>query len=213
MRPRPTSLMALAIVLISFVVGIYFYAQMPESLASHWNASGQVDGYTSKFWGLFSLPLISLGLLLLLSLIPKIDPLKANIELFRGYYDALIVLVIAFLFYLHLLTILWNLGARFNMLQPLAPAFGLLFYYLGVLIQNAKRNWSIGIRTPWTLSSDRIWEETHKTGGKLFKAAGLVAVLGVFFPSYAIYLLIVPVLLVAAYMTLFSYFAYQRQPE
>lgn len=71
------------IVLLSFAIGIYFYPQMPEKMASHWNALGQVDGYTSKFWGLFLMPFLSVGLLLLFILIPKIDPLKANIEIFR----------------------------------------------------------------------------------------------------------------------------------
>jgi len=180
-------------------------------MASHWNIRGEVDGYMSKFWGLFLMPIISVGLLLLFVLIPKIDPLKANIEKFRKYYDGLVVLMIVFLFYLYLLTILWNRGMRFNMIQLLAPALGILFYYCGVLVENAKRNWFIGIRTPWTLSSDKVWEKTHKIGGRLFKVTGVVALLGVLLPDYAIFFVLVPILLVAAYTIVYSYFEYQKE--
>ena len=54
-------------------------------------SKGQVDGYMSKFWGIFLLPLVLVGVALLFMVIPKIDPLKANIEKFRKYYDGFII--------------------------------------------------------------------------------------------------------------------------
>ena len=165
----------------------------------------------SKFWGLFLMPFISLGISALLLVIPKIDPLKANIEKFKRHYYGFIILLLIFLLYLYLLTILWNLALRFNMSQLLAPAFGILFYFCGVLIGKAKRNYFIGIRTPWTLSSEKIWDKTHFIGGRLFKAAGLVALLGVFFPSYAILFVLIPVILVSLFTIVYSYFAYQKE--
>jgi len=132
MDMRKSEIIVLGIILLSFIVGIYLYSQMPEKMASHWNAKGEVDGYMSKFWGLFLMPLISVGLFLLFIAVPKIDPLKHNVEKFRRYYDGFIVLIIVFLFYLYLLTIFWNIGIRFEMIQLLVPAFGILFYYCGV---------------------------------------------------------------------------------
>ncbi len=199
------------IVLIAFTVGIYYYPQMPDDMASHWNAQGEVDGYMPRFWALFLVPLITVGLTLLFILIPKIDPLRANIEKFRRYYDRFTVIIVGFLFYMYLLTVLWNMGMRFCMLQLLAPAFGILFYYTGVLAENAERNWFIGIRTPWTLSSEEVWEKTHRIGGKLFKITGITAFLGVFFPSYSILLILIPVILASAYTVVYSYFEYQKQ--
>ena len=184
---------------------------MPEKIASHWNVQGQVDGYMSKFWGLFLMPLISAGLFLLFIAIPKIDPLKTNIEKFRKYYDGFITLVIIFLFYLYLLTIFWNMGIRFDIIQLLAPAFGILFYYCGILTENAKRNWFIGIRTPWTLSNDAVWDKTHKIGGKLFKISGIVVLFGIFFRNYALFFILVPVILVAIYTIIYSYVEYQKE--
>ncbi len=208
---RKTEKIILGILVLSFAIGTFLYPQMPDKMASHWNAQGQVDGYMSKFWGLFLLPLTSVGLFLLFILIPKIDPLKVNIEKFRNYYDGFVVFMMIFLFYIYLLTVFWNVGIRFNMTRLLTPALGILFYYCGVLIKNAKRNWFIGIRTPWTLSSEKVWDKTHQIGGKLFKIAGIIALGGVFFQNYALFLVLVPVISVSTYTIVYSYFEYQKE--
>lgn len=208
---RKSEAVALSIIIISLIIGIYFYPQMPEQMASHWNAQGEVDGYMPKICFLFLIPLISFGLFLLFIVIPKIDPLKHNIEQFRKYYDGFVVLILAFLFYIYLLTISWSIGIRFNMTQLLAPFFCILFYYCGILIENAKRNWFIGIRTPWTMSSDEVWEKTHKLGGKLFKVCGLIALLGIVFERFALYFVLTPVILASIYVIVYSYFEYKKQ--
>ena len=208
---RKSEIIILGIIVLSFSIGIYFYPQMPERAASHWNFKGEVDDYISKFWGLFLMPFISIGLFLLFTLIPKIDPLKANIEKFRKHFDRFIVLIILFFFYLYLLTILWNLGIKFSMSRVLVPAFGILFYYCGVLIENAKRNWSIGIRTPWTMSNEKVWEKTHKIGGKLFKTAGMIAFFGIFFQNYALLFVLIPVILAVLFAVVYSYLEYKKE--
>ena len=208
---RKSEIITVLIILISFIVGICFYPKMPEKMASHWNIRGEVDGYMPKFWGLFLMPFISIGMFLLFILIPKIDPLKANIEKFRKYFDVFIILIILFLFFLYLLTIFWNFGNKFSINQVLPPALGVLFFYCGILIEKAKRNWFIGIRTPWTLSSDRVWEKTHRIGGKLFKIAGLIAFSGIIFPDYALFLILFPVIGASIYAVIYSYFEYQKE--
>jgi len=208
---RRSELIAVGIVATLFIVGIYMYPRLPNLIASHWNAQGQVDGYMSKFWGLFLLPLISVGLVLLFVAIPKIDPLKGNIEKFRTFYDRFVILFMVFFLYLYLLTVLWNIGMRYNFGQVLAPAFGGLFYYVGVLIEHAKQNWFVGIRTPWTLSSEDVWDKTHATGAKLFKIIGVVALLGVLLPNFALFFVLIPVLIVTVYVIVYSYVAYQRE--
>jgi len=211
MNMRKSEIIIIGIVLISFAIGIYVFPEMPQKIASHWNSQGEVNGYMSKFWGIFLMPIISVGLFLLFVIIPRIDPYKSNIEKFRKYYDNFILLIILFLFYIYLLTIFWNMNYRFNMITLLSPAFAILFYYSGVLIENAKMNYFIGIRTPWTLSSEKVWDKTHKIGGKLFKIAGIIAILGILFQSYAIFLILVPMLLSAIYSVVFSYIEYQKE--
>ncbi len=198
------------IILASFAVGIYLYPQMPGKMVSHWGFNGEANGYMSKFWGLFLMPIVSLAMFLFLIFIPKIDPLRANIEKFRKYFDSFIIFIILFFFYIYLLTIFWNLGARFDMNQAIAPAFGILFYYCGVLVESSKRNWFIGIRTPWTLSSDEVWDKTHKVGGKLFKIAGIVSFLGLLFPRLAFFFILVPVIFATIFSVIYSYFEYRK---
>lgn len=208
---KKSNLIILAIILISFIIGLYIYPQMPEKMASHWNFKGEVDGYISRFWGLFLMPFISVVLFLLFLLIPKIDPLKENIKRFRKYFDNFIILITLFLFYLYLLTILWNYGIKFSIIRFLAPAFGILFYYCGVLTENAKRNWFIGIRTPWTMSSEKVWDKTHKIGGRLFKISGIIALLGIFFPAFSLFFVLIPAIFFVIYTVLYSYFEYKKE--
>ena len=210
---KKIKIIILAIIAISFLVGFYLYPYMPDKVASHWNIEGEVDGYMPKFWGLFLMPIISLVMFLLFLLIPKLDPLKENIKTFREYFDKFILLIILFLLYIHTLTILWSFGWRFDMGQLMAPAMGILFYFAGILIGKSKRNWSIGIRTPWTLSSDLNWDKTHKLGSKLFKISGVIAFFGLFLPGLAFYLIIIPVILSAIYSFVYSYLEYQKEKK
>lgn len=210
MKLRKSEIISLLIIMISFIIGISFYSLLPDKVASHWNAKGEVDGYMSKFGGLFLMPVISLVLLLLFIIIPKIDPLKHNIEKFRKYFDGFIVLMMLFLFYLYILTILWNIGVRFNFVHLLVPIFSIFFYYCGILIQKAQRNWFIGIRTPWTLSNEQVWNKTHKIGGILFKIAGIISLIGILLTEYALFFVICPVILASLFPVIYSYFAYQK---
>ncbi|MBU2564612.1 DUF1648 domain-containing protein [Patescibacteria group bacterium] len=200
----------LIIIIISFLAGIYLYDFMPEKIASHWNAKGQVDEYMSKFWGLFLMPIVCIGVFFLLLIIPKIDPLKKNVDKFRKYFDSFIFLIVLFLVYIYALTIIWNLNIEFDMNKSILPAIGLLFFYSGVLIGHAKRNWFIGIRTPWTLSSDIAWDKTHKLGGVLFKIAGILAFVGLIFPNIAILIIMIPVILFTIFLFIYSYVVYKK---
>ncbi|MDI9395063.1 MAG: SdpI family protein [Euryarchaeota archaeon] len=209
MRKFPAAITGL--VLLSFILSIYFYTQVPEQMATHWNFQGEVDGYMSKLWGLFFMPLMITGLVIMFLIIPKIDPKKENIEKFRKYYDGLIVILTLFLLAVHLEVLLWNAGTKISPNFVLPLGIGLLFYYIGILTENAERNWFIGLRTPWSLSSDRVWKKSNRAGGKLFKIAGITAVLGVFFPEYAIYFIIVPTIIVAGISVVYSYIEYQKE--
>jgi uncharacterized membrane protein len=91
------------------------------------------------------------------------------------------------------------------------PALAILFFCSGCLVEKAKRNFFIGIRTPWTLSSDIVWEKTHKVGGKLFKLTGICAFFGAFFPEYSFVIFISAVMLAVFFSFIYSYFVYIKQ--
>ncbi|WP_227376139.1 SdpI family protein [Haladaptatus halobius] len=210
MKGRTKYFVALAFVVVAFGVSAYYYPQMPEQMATHWNASGDADGTMPKLWGLFFLPALTAGLLVLFAVIPKIDPLGENVEAFREHYDLFVVLFVAFMLYVHLLVVLWNLSYRFEFTAVLAPAIGALYYFVGTLMNRVERNWFVGVRTPWTMTSNKVWRKTHSRAGPLFKLAGLVALLGVLVPGYAVYLIAGPAIVVALYLTVYSYVEYRR---
>jgi uncharacterized membrane protein len=208
---RKTTLAVACIVLLSFLLSIYFYPQMPEQMATHWNYQGEVNGYMAKLWGLFFTPVVITGIAILFLAIPKIDPKIENIEKFRKYYDGFVILFISFMVAVHLHILLWNVGIRISPNTLLPAGTGLLFYYMGILMENADRNWFIGVRTPWTLSSDRVWKKTNRLGGKLFKLAGLVTILGILFSNSAAFFIVVPVLSVAGFTVIYSYIEYKKE--
>lgn len=200
-----------AIVALSVVVSLVAFPRLPETIAVHWNVSNEPDGTMSKTLGLAVLPATSAGLLLMFEVIPRIDPLGENIQSFRKQYDGLVWVTLAILLYVHVLLVLWNDGARFAMGQAIAPAVGAFAAYVGVVLEAAQRNWFVGIRTPWTLSSDEVWRRVHERGATLFKIAGGVSALGVFVPEpYTAYVIAVPLAGVALYLTVYSYVAYRR---
>ena len=211
MSTRITIIVSLIAILAATIASIIIYPSLPEMAASHWNAAGQVDGTMPRFWAAFLMPLISIGLLLLFLAIPAIDPLRANIAQFRSYYNAFIALIIVFLLFIHAVTLGWNLGYdQFNIGNAIVPAVGLIFLFAGVMMAKAKRNFFIGIRTPWTLSNDTVWEETHKLGSKMFIGAGIITILSAFFGE-AGYSIMLPVILLTAFVPIvYSYILWRR---
>ena len=199
------------LVAAAFVAGAAAYPFLPDKIASHWNAAGEADGYMGKFWGIFILPFVMLGMLALYAVIPKIDPLKNNIEAFRRYYDRFWVVMFVFFLYLFALTLGWNFGYRFNFTVAIIPAIAGLFYFIGSILQRSKRNWFFGIRTPWTLSSDTVWEKTHKLGGLLFKIAAIATLAGLFLPDkLLVFAIIIPAVTVSAVAIVYSYVIFKK---
>ena len=213
MNTRTTLIGVLIMIVGATLAGLLLWNRLPDPMASHWNVNDQVDGYTPKFWGVFMLPLMTLGMLVLFLLIPTIDPLKANIAQFRQAFNLFITLIVAFMLYIYILSLRWNLGyTDFGMGQAMLPAMGVLFFFIGFLLRQAKRNFFIGIRTPWTLSSDRVWDETHRLGSILFMISGVFAVVGSFFGgAIAFWLLFIPVMGSTLITLVYSYFIYQRE--
>jgi uncharacterized membrane protein len=198
-------------IIVTVLLTIAVYPSLPPIFASHWNASGMADGSMTKFSGLILIPLIMIGCVALFAVLPRIDPLKKNYEKFRNYYEGFILVFVLYLLAIQVLMILWNFGYPVSTNITFPVLFGVLFVYLGFLVEHAEQNWFVGIRTPWTLSSVAVWKKTHAIGGKLFKCAGIASFIGVLAGSYAIWFILVPVLAVAVFTVAYSYVAYQNE--
>lgn len=190
------------------------YPSLPAVMTTHFAANGEGNGTMGTLAGAFVLPLASLLILLIFTAIPHIDPLKLNIQKFRKQYDVFVALLMLFFAAVQALLIARNLGSTVNPMYVILPGLGVLVFYTGFMLPRTKRNWFIGIRTPWTISSDRVWERTHRLGGTLFKLLGIVIVLSSLAPfPYAIWIAVVPLIAVALGLILYSYVIYAQESK
>lgn len=213
MSTKTTSILVISLIAIAVIAGVVLWNQFPEQMASHWNVNDQADDYMPKFWGVFLMPIISLGMLILFLVIPNIDPLKANIAEFRNIFNLFILLIVAFMLYVHGLTLAWNMGNQsFKMSAAMLPFLGILFIFIGYMLKQAKRNFFIGIRTPWTLSSDTVWDKTHQLGSVLFMVSGALAFVGSFLGgTIAFWLFFIPLMGSVLFLILYSYILYRNE--
>ena len=198
-------------ILLAFTLSLAAAPYLPDQLASHWDLNGLANGYQSKIQFLWTMPMITLALALLLFFLPFIDPLKSGLQPVRIGYHFFIAAMLLFLDYIQALSIAYNLGFHFNLFAWMLPAFSLLMVGIGLLIDKVQPNWFVGIRTPWTLSSPSVWNKTHHLGGILLKLTAVPIFLGVFFPNYALWFLLVPLLGVAFFLVLYSYWLFQKE--
>lgn len=210
MKNKTLWILAVLLISISVVATLIAMPRLPDLVASHWNEYGMADGYTPKGIGIWLMPLVSVGLALLMFFLPKIDPLKANIAKFRNGYNAFILAFLGFFTYLHIISLLWNLGLIFNYLTWMVPAMAGFMYMVGVLLSQAQPNYFIGIRTPWTLANPLVWQETHRFGGRAFKVAAVISLAGIVFPGIGMFLFLVPVLVAAFGSVVYSYILFKR---
>jgi uncharacterized membrane protein len=215
MNTKTTTLISITLIAIAVVAGAVLWNQLPDQMASHWGANDQVNGTMPKFWGVFMMPLITLGMLGLFLVIPNIDPHKANIAQFRETFNVFIVLIIAFMLYVHGLTMAWSLGVtNFKMSAALLPFIGVLFIGIGWMLRKAKRNFFIGIRTPWTLSSDNVWDKTHQLGSILFMVSGALAIIGGMFGGMiALWFMFIPLIGSTLFLVVYSYILYRDETK
>lgn len=128
---------------------------MPEVVASHWNAAGDLEGTLPKFWGLVLIPVLMFGFCALLVVLRRIDPLRDNYWKFQNYYEGFILIFAAFFFFIQLEIILWGRGIFVSPNLTMPVMIGILFIYVGFLLEHAIPTWFVGIRTPWTLRAIR----------------------------------------------------------
>lgn len=161
------------------LLSAWAWLQLPADaeVPIHWGADGQVDGYASKTLGLFLLPLLTAGVAGLFWVIPVIEPRRANIAKSGKAYAAIWVAVVLMLAAIDVVAVAAAMGADLDMSLIAFVSTGALFIVIGNYLPKVRPNYMMGIRTPWTLTSDLSWDRTHRVGGRLFVLEGLVFIL------------------------------------
>ena len=202
------------IICILGVVGLVAYIAwsfpaLPDPMPTHWNAAGQADDYTGKSAGAAILAAVPLFVMLIFKIIPVISPHGFRTESFTGVLNNLMTASVIFSCVVSVAAIRAALGAEHNMSTIVMVAVGVLFMVIGNFLGKVRKNFFLGIRTPWTLASDEVWAKTHRLAGWCFVVAGAIMAIGaVAGPRFE--WVIVTVVTIALVPVVYSYFAYRR---
>ena len=203
----------IGLIVLSVISWLINFSALPEQVPIHWGKDG-VDGFQAKGVAFFTLHAIMIFIYVLMMLIPKIDPKKKNFNYFSKGYMIINYALISLFFVINTMILLICLGFNIPMERLAGPFVGGLFVILGNYLQQARSNFFIGIRTPWTLSNDDVWRKTHRLGGKLFMGGGLIIFLTVFMPiNWEFYIITGVVAVIVIVPTVYSYLLFQKMSK
>ena len=201
----------LGIITAMLLTGAIIYPKLPEQVPMHWNAAGEIDGFGSPLAGAFGIPLLTLGIFILLLVTPSIDPRRENYAKFSGVYNLLKVFLVLFMAFLYAVTLLAAFNRQVKIGLFVKFALGLLFIFLGNYFGKIRHNYFFGIRTPWTLANETVWNKTHRLAGPLWVIAGLVSLIVAFIDHPVTFWIFMGCMMIAAIIpTVYSYLLYRR---
>ena len=201
-----TLIISSIVTVLPIFIGLILWNQLPEQMPTHWNAAGEVDGWSSKPFAIFGLPLVMLGVQWLCVLGTLADPKKAN------HPDKVLHLVFWIIpvlsVVLNAVTIAAALGkeVRIEVFMPILV--GLILTIVGNYMPKCKQNYTIGIKIPWTLNSEENWNRTHRFAGWLWTFSGVGIMATGFFGGVWIFLPIVFLMVFAPIV--YSFLLYRK---
>ncbi len=166
----PTIFFLIIIILSSF----YFYSVFPDRVPIHWNLAGEADGFGSRFFAAFFFPVVVLLIYLLMLLAPILDPKREKYVNFKKTYHIVKFAMIIFMGFIYFIASSAALNSEVRVGEFIPLLVGFLFVFIGNYLGKIRPNWFMGIRTPWTLSSETVWNKTHRLGGKIFMLSGFI---------------------------------------
>ena len=194
------------VILLPVLTGVVLWDTLPEQIPTHWNAAGEIDGWSSKAFAIFGLPLMMLAMHWLCVLGTAADPKKAN------HSDKLIHLVLWIIpiisVVLFALTYVAALGTEVRMEMVMPLLVGFVLTVVGNYLPKCKQSYTIGIKIPWTLHSEENWNRTHRFAGRLWLVCGLGIMLTAFVGGFWLFLPIVLVMVLAP--CIYSYLLHRK---
>lgn len=197
--------------LLSVVMTLLLFNQLPEQVPRHWNIHGEVDAYSGKVGVLFT-ALLPLGLYLLMIFLPKIDPKRKSYTKHVKAYLMTQYVIVIFMLIIHWSTIGFAMGYPINISKVVLIGIGIMFIIIGNYMTQIRQNFFFGIKTPWTLSNEVVWKKTHRLGGYMFMASGMVSILSsVLKGSLGYYLMFTTIMLAAFVPIIYSYLLFKKE--
>ncbi len=204
----------LVVIVAAAVFSAWAYPQLPAQVATHFDLNDAPNGWSSRLFAVAFVPALGLVLAVLFSVLPRIDPRRANYEKFGSTYWTIMNAVLILLAGIHVFLLGKALGWPIDMTRVAGFGAGGILVLLGNLMTRLRPNWFMGIRTPWTLSSDTVWRKTHRFGGVAFVIAGLCVIGATFAVSgWALYVALGITGVAALSSVVYSYLVWKREQD
>lgn len=200
----------LIIVFIMMIVWIYFYPQLPDIIPTHWWMDGKVDATGNKLFSLIMIPTIVLIMIIIFPILSKFDPKKENYEKFAKIWEIFQFAIIWFFAYIYFIIIYVSLHPEINISPFMILWIWTLFMILGNYMGKIRQNYFIGMKLPWTLANEEVWNKTHRLSGKIFLIWWLFLLLDSFFLFYPFVLLMVILVFILIIPIWYSYFIFKK---
>ena len=200
------------IILLPIVIGLILWNKLPDKIPTHWNAAGEVDGWSSKAFAVFGLPGFLLAVHWLCLLGTNADQKKQNIN---GKVWSIVFWVCPVISVLGAVLMYGTaLGMQFAVEKIIPSLVGITFIIIGNYLPKCKQSYTMGIKLPWTLNDKDNWNRTHRLGGKLWVACGVVVILSMFLPNKFMVAIFLSVVAVAVFVpTVYSYLIFREKEK
>ena len=194
------------VILLPMLAGLILWNQLPEQIPTHWNAAGEIDGWSSKAFAVFGLSSILLAAQWICVLGTAADPKKSN------HSDKILQLVLWIVpvlsVVMYAMTFAAALGHQVRMEVMMPVLIGLMFVIIGNYLPKCQQNYTVGIKLPWTLNSEENWNKTHRFAGRLWSVCGLVILFTGFFGGFWVFFVISFLMVLAP--TIYSYLLHRK---
>ena len=194
-------------ILLFALVNLLFYKKMPETLPTHWGFNNKIDGYSSKFTTLITTPLLLIFLNIFSCFMLDNDPKnkdKNNFVITIGKATIPLVMLITFV-----ISVFYGLGKKINVMVIISIFVGFLLILIGNYLPKTKRNYTVGIKLPWTLNSDENWNKTHRLAGYFFILGGIFFLLTPFIGNE--YLIFLTFMIIGIIPAIYSFYLYKME--
>jgi uncharacterized membrane protein len=213
---RPALLLTAVTLFFELGIAVFGFSRVPlgARVPVHWNAMGNPNGYGEALWAFLLIPGLTFLISVVFALLPAIEPRRRNLLRSGRAYLAVWVSFLLLLAFVQAALVLPATGvAQAEVMARLVPAaVGLLLAVIGNYLGKVRSNFFFGIRTPWTLSSERSWNRTHRLGGRLFVLVGLAAAATCFFPWISFVVLLGGVAALIVILPVYSFLEWRRDP-
>ena len=174
---RKYYIIGLVLIVTCFVAAAILYPHLPSRVPVHWNIHGQVNGYSAKGTLFIINPGIMLGTLGLFAILPWLSPRNFEVETFRSTYLYIMLVMVAFWAFIHALMLWAAVTGHINITKAIMGGVCLLIALLGNVMGKVRRNFYVGIRTPWTIADERVWNATHRLGAKTMVVGAIIGLI------------------------------------